>query len=440
MTPTWSRVTIRAEARRINVAVPADEPIEVFLSELVELFDGSPNDPGPRILTTPLGRRLDSGQSLTTASVMDGDVLYLTSEAAAPAPPIVGEVCEAIGAELRQRTDIWSARHSARAALATSGCAAICLAISMTFVAAALCAAALGGAALLSWGLAAAASRVGREASASALVLVAATLTVSATVEVTSWHRLGVAAQLGAVALAAAVSGVAASSVATRPLVARHASLLLAAFSGAWLAASLAGLNYGQTSALVVAASVVLLTLLPGWALHISAVHNRAESGSGSVTMGDPQLVTSLSNAHALLATFVLVWSAAVLAGCVGLILWGRPWALGLAGATATIAALRARTFPLAIEVFALIGVAASAASGLLLAWALRGPHLPILPSLAAGAALLTALGATFWSPGRQATLRLRLMAHRVERLAWLALLPAAVGVFGGYARLLTVF
>ncbi|SOD70523.1 type VII secretion integral membrane protein EccD [Jatrophihabitans sp. GAS493] len=448
---TWSRVTVRSQARRANVAIPADEPIDAFLPQLAELLDETTASPeetpmdGVRrlVLTTSLGHRLDSESTLSSSQVSDGDLLYLIAEQKAPPVPTVWDVSEAVGLDRLERTDLWSAAHAARAVVLLTGVAAAGLAFQVTLRASLVTTGAVGFAALIAWGLVPIATRRGQPVSASALALVGGIFAIAAVIALDLWHRAGWPAELGAAGLAATLSGCVVSALLKFGRVPLFGGLLASTLCGGWLAACLSGLGYARASALLVCASALLLPFLPGWAMHLTGLHrldDRRRAGAGAPADDEAALFTSLGEAHALLAVFVLLCSAAMLAGGISLVVWGRPWALVLVAATGASAALRARMFPSAIEVAALIGVAVSAAASLLVAWALRNAAPPLVPSLASTTVLFATLGCSLWSPTPQSRARIRLVCDRLERLAPLALLPAAVGVFDLYARLLKVF
>ncbi len=113
-------------------------------------------------------------------------------------------------------------------------------------------------------------------------------------------------------------------------------------------------------------------------------------------------------------------------------------WTVSLAVATALALALRARAFPLAAQVTALLAGSAAVVLALLLTWrehAQAQGALAVLVVLAAAC-----LAVLFVEPAEHVRVRVRQAGDSLESLAVVALLPLLLGEFGVYARLLDTF
>ncbi|WP_207400139.1 EsaB/YukD family protein, partial [Actinomadura fibrosa] len=104
----WSRVTLVGEYRRVDMVLPAQEPIGALMPEVLELLgDPVQNPPRLRHLATSSGEVLDPGSSLADRQVPDGAVLRLVrSDEPLPAP-VVHEVPEVVGDALDGRLWRW---------------------------------------------------------------------------------------------------------------------------------------------------------------------------------------------------------------------------------------------------------------------------------------------------------------------------------------------
>ncbi|CAM5275845.1 Type VII secretion integral membrane protein EccD OS=Streptomyces albaduncus OX=68172 GN=FHS32_000249 PE=3 SV=1 [Streptomyces griseoloalbus] len=83
-----SRVTLVGERRRVDLVLPAREPVGILLPEIMRLLDDRVNGrPASRHLVTVDGSALDHDSTLESAGVRDGAVLRLVRAEDAAARP-----------------------------------------------------------------------------------------------------------------------------------------------------------------------------------------------------------------------------------------------------------------------------------------------------------------------------------------------------------------
>lgn len=119
------RVTVVAPRMRLDIAVPHQVPLADLLPTLLwhsgeQLAEqGLPH--GGWALQRAGEGPLDSGQTMATLGIRDGDILYLrTRESAAPAP-LFDDTADAITTTLRERSRRWSQADTRVAALTAIG-------------------------------------------------------------------------------------------------------------------------------------------------------------------------------------------------------------------------------------------------------------------------------------------------------------------------------
>ncbi|MFI1563045.1 type VII secretion integral membrane protein EccD [Streptomyces sp. NPDC020490] len=442
-----SRVTLVGERRRIDLVLPAREPVGLLLPEILRLLDDRVGErPEPRHLVTTDGSALDHDSTLESAGVRDGAVLRLVRAEDAPSAPVVHEVSDEVAEDLGGRAWRWGPRaRRVTAGLATVGwagtaglfarnaCPPDTVAIGLLVPAAV---AAPAGALL---------GRAGRRGIAATLVCAA-----------------GVLGVLGAFGLADAqgwpgtlrVAGVSAVVAATLVLLGLCTPLGRGAVVGAGAVAvtvlgweAVAAVQNGaetagqqaRTGAVLAVASVVVLGLLPRLALMASGLSGLDDRRAGGVSVSRHQVSAALAAAHRglALATVVLTVSATV-AG-----VWAlrapSVWTVLLAAVTAVVLTLRARAFPLVAEVVAVLAGGSVVAVRLVSVWSERsgtaGTPLIVLAALA-----VLPLAVLAVQPSEHVRVRLRRAGDLLESVGVMALLPLLIGVFGVYGRLLGTF
>ncbi|WP_149552261.1 type VII secretion integral membrane protein EccD [Streptomyces marokkonensis] len=442
-----SRVTLVGERRRVDLVLPAREPVGILLPEIMRLLDDRVGErPELRHLVTPDGSALAHDSTLESAGVPDGAVLRLVRVEDAPSAPVVHDVSDEVADDLAARA--WRWRPEVRRVVAggaSAGWALIAGVLArdhfepagvgaVLLVEAAVCA--LAGALF---------GRARRYGPAGSLLVTAAALGALGV-----WTVAAAQGWDGAVRLAgvvAVVAGVLALAGWFTPfgrgaLVGAGSALgCLVLWEAAVVTQGGAGGAAQQTrvGALLALVSVVLLGVLPRLALMASGLTRLDDRRTGGASVSRYQVGTALAATHRglVLATVVLAASAA--AGGVLVLRTVSVWSVPLAVVLLVALALRARAFPLAVEVVVLFGAAAVVAVRLVVVWlgsgsAGAGPL--AVPVLLAGVCLAV-LGA---EPAEHVRVRLRRLGDAVESVAVIALVPLVIGVFGVYGRLLGTF
>ncbi|GHE82425.1 hypothetical protein GCM10018789_07660 [Streptomyces werraensis] len=100
-----SRVTLVGERRRVDMVLPAREPVGILLPEMMRLLDGHVKGrPASRHLVTVDGSALDHDSTLESAGVRDGAVLRLARAEDAPPAPVVHDLSDEVAQDLGHRT------------------------------------------------------------------------------------------------------------------------------------------------------------------------------------------------------------------------------------------------------------------------------------------------------------------------------------------------
>jgi hypothetical protein len=193
-----------------------------------------------------------------------------------------------------------------------------------------------------------------------------------------------------------------------------------------------------RAAAVSAVVSAVVLGVLPRLALMVSGLSGLDDRRSGGSSVSRYQVSSALAATHRGLALATLVM--AVSAAAAGVLLLGSVsvWTAGLAVAVTGVLALRARAFPLTVEVTVLLASAAVVAVRLVWAWlehsGAAGP-LAVLVLLA-----LVPLAVLAVRPAEHVRVRLRRFGDVLESVGVIALFPLVIGVFGVYGRLLDTF
>ncbi|TJZ51943.1 secretion protein snm4 [Streptomyces piniterrae] len=432
-----SRVTLVGERRRVELVVPAQESIGALLPDILRLLgERAGSGPSARRLVTSHGAVLAPHDSLASAKVPEGAVLRLIREmdgaSASPEPGLADEAADPLdvrGWGWGERTSVWTAVTASVLLAAVAGvCAAVWygdggtalwLGIAAVFVVAA--GAAIG----------ALAGRTGQHAPAAALLLAGGALGLIAAWQAAS----GGSARLASVGLTAAA--VLALLGLCTPLgrggLIGAASVALAV--GGW-ELGLALTTPARTGVALGFVSVLVLGYLPRLALMAAGLTRLDDQRSGGTPVSRHQVAAALGATHRGLAPATV--AMALSAGAAGVLAAGASgvWTVLVAVLLCVVLFSRARAYPLAVEVVALLAAGMAVCVRLVLLWATDGGAAAgALVALCALAALPVAgLAVRVPEPVRA---RLRRWLDMVESIGVMALIPVALGAFGVYSLLL---
>ncbi|MFD7511118.1 type VII secretion integral membrane protein EccD [Streptomyces sp. NPDC059853] len=432
-------MTLVGDRRRIDLVLPAEDPIGELLPEVLRMLGERPGrTPALRRLVTPDGSVLAQDDTLASAGVRDGAVLRLVREQETPAAPVVHDVTDDVAEDLELRRGRWDA--SVRA-LSAGGFA---LALVLTAVVLATVwygADRVGGWVVLAAVVAAAGSGPavwsGARELGTALILLGGTLGVYGAL-VTTWpegNALRLAAVGAAVVVSLALLG-ALTPLGRGGLVGAGAVALLV---GAWeLGAVLAG--GARTGVLLGVISVLALGFLPRFAMMAAGLTRLDDQRSGAVSVSRYRVDTALSATHRGLALATVATAASAAAG--GWLAVGEVtgWTVAVTALLGLVLLSRSRAFPLAVEVIALLAAGAVLAVRLIVLWAQTPGQSAAWPLVVLGAVAVAPLALLVVRPPDHVRVRLRRLMNGVESVAVVALVPVALGAFGVYGRLLGTF
>ncbi|MEO3751581.1 type VII secretion integral membrane protein EccD [Streptomyces sp. B6B3] len=450
-----SRVTLAGEGRRIDLLVPAEEPIGELLPDVLRMLDDHPvSRPAARRLVTADGAVLAQDETLAGAGIEDGAVLRLVRQEETPAAPVVHDVADAAAEDLDVRGWRWDAAS-------TRAWAAGVATLAMGLAAALLARGWYGADAVAPWLVAAAlasagsgvlAARVARQTAAGAVLIllggvlggVGAWLLADDAGEDTRLLRLvtvglAVVATLG---LLGAFAGLGRSGLVGAGAV----GLLL----GGWALATVLTQQDDRGGVVLGVTSVLMLGLLPRYALMTSGLTRLDDARAGGASVSRHRVDTALAATHRGLALAVVATAASAAvagwlavgerAGSAGAPPQGPTWwSVTVTVLLALILVSRARAYPLAVEVVALLAAGAVLAVRLVVVWAGESGE-PAGPLVVVCAVALLPLALHMVHPPDHVRVRLRRIMNMVESLAVVVLIPVAVGAFGVYGRLLDTF
>ncbi|GLF93596.1 type VII secretion integral membrane protein EccD [Streptomyces yaizuensis] len=439
-----SRVTLVGEHRRADIVLPADTPIGRLLPDILQLLDDrAAARPLTRQLTTSDGSVLPQDSTLASAGVADGAVLRLVRTHSAPPAPVVHDVTDLVADDLDLRS--WRWRPAARrtsAGVATVGFAVAAALLARREFALDALAGLLGVLTLLLMAGGAVAARVGagNRGLATALLLASGGLGV-----LTAWTAADAHDWSGPVRLAA----VAGALVLTLLLLGLFSPLgrggllgagAVAALTAVWEVVAAVQDDPARLGTVLALFSVVLLGLLPRFALMASGLTALDDRRSGGTSVSRHQVANALAATHRGLALATVVTAVSAAAGGWLLTRAEDPtvWTTTLPVVVTVVLLSRARAFPLVAEVVALFAAASVLLVRLVVVWLDRTGGAGPLVVLAVAALLpLVALAV---EPPEHVRVRLGRMADLVESIGMVCLFPLAVGVFGVYGQLLDKF
>lgn len=436
------RVTLVGERRRVDLVLPAQEPLGALLPDVLRLLGDWPGEgPLARRLVTADGSVLSQDDSLASARVPDGAVLRLVGERETSTVPGAHDATDVAADEPEVRDGRWGRRSRTW----TAGAAGVALALVAGVAAASWYGA--GRAAL--WlgvaGVLAAAGGVvggrfvrpgglGQRATATALLVLGCALGVLASWQGASAGPVRLAAVGLTVAAALALLGV--CTELGRGGLVGAATIALAV--GAW-EAGLALTGVARTGVALGVVSVLVLGYLPRLALTAAGLTRLDDQRSGGAPVSRHQVATALGVTHRGLAPATV--ALAVSAGAAGVVAAGSGdgWSVAAAALLCPVLLSRARAYPLTVEVVALLAAGTAVGVALVLGRA-AGPWDPAgaLAVLCAGAVL--PFGVLAVRVPEHVRLRLRRLVNLVESVGVLALILVALGAFGVYAGLLDTF
>ncbi|WP_236247031.1 type VII secretion integral membrane protein EccD [Streptomyces sp. CC210A] len=439
-----SRVTLVGERRRADLVLPSDTPIGQLLPDILRLLDDrAASRPMTRQLVTVDGSALPHETTLASATIADGAVLRLVRTHSAPPAPVVHDVTDQVADDLDVQA--WRWRPAARRIGA--GVASVVFAVAAAVLArrefaldalAGVLAAAT--AVLLAAG--ALVSRIGggNRGLATALLLMSGTLGTLA-----AWTAADAYAWSGLLRLAA-VAGALTATLAALGLFSPLGrgglvgAAALAATVVGWEAVAAAQPHLPRLGAVMAVCSVVLLGLLPRFALMASGLTALDDRRSGGASVSRHEVHNALAATHRGLVLATVVAAASAAAAAWLLTLGGRPsaWSTALASVVAVVLLSRARAFPLVAEVVALAVAGGAVVVRLVAVWTEHAGSAGPLAVLCAAAALPLLVLAV--QPPEHVQVRLRRTGDLAESIGMVALFPLAVGVFGVYGQLLDRF
>ncbi|KOX02504.1 secretion protein snm4 [Streptomyces sp. NRRL B-1140] len=439
-----SRVTLIGERRRADLVLPSDTPIAQLLPDILHLLDDrAATRPTTRQLITSDGSALPHDATLSSAEVPDGAVLRLVRAHAAPPAPVVHDVTDQVADDLDLR--IWRWRPAARRV--SAGVATVVFTVAAAVLArqefsleSVTTALAVVTVLFLLAGAAFAKVGAGNQGLATALLLASGGLGL-----LTAWTAADAYDWGGTARLA----GIAAALVITLVLLAYCSPLGKGGLIGAgaivvvalvWEAVALLQDRTDRIGAVMAVFSIILLGLLPRFALMASGLTALDDKRSTGTSVSRHQVANALAATHRGLALATIVTAASAAAGGWMLTTAKEPtvWTVGLPSLVAVVLLSRARAFPLVAEVVALFAAATVLVVRLAVLWMDHAGGAGALVLLGAAALLpLLVLGI---EPPDHIRVRLRRFADLIESLGVIGLFPLAIGAFGIYGQLLNKF
>lgn len=442
----FTRLTVIGRQHKADLVVPHDELVGTLIPGLMQLLrEPTGSAARPLTLVRSTGQQLDLHASLGDQQVLDGESLRLVRVDAAPPPPEVTDITDALAETHGARRGRWTS--PARQVTASIGLGAFGAAAGLglseltreaeTGAAAAL--SAVVGLAVIALGIGLAGSAWGARAVTAFAVgaAPAAGILVSTAL---GWQggSAGHALIAGAVALGLIwITLGLGLGVGTRSRSARYGGAVGVALSAVPLIALAIGIPVLGAIAATALVAVVGCGLVPWFALSASGLTGLDDQIMEGRGRRRPDVMKTVDEAYRSL-TWATAALALPLAGAATLlVVSGDPWAVGLGAAVVLITALRTRAFPLTVQVAALWVAAALpvvlATVGAIAVDALIGTIAIV------ALAVVTVLAAGAEPPAHQRA-RLRRLGNVLELLAVLSLIPVALGVFGVYSDLLGAF
>ncbi|MFI6231348.1 type VII secretion integral membrane protein EccD [Micromonospora echinospora] len=441
MANRFTRVTVVADGRSLDVSLPAARPLVELLPQLCDLLSLAPQATGRWTLSTPASGGLDPRRSLDEAGVVDAQTLYLTPPEQAALPPFVDDVVDEVQSTVDGDGSEWTG--AARAA----GCAALAgvVVLVLTYVLATTTAPRTG-------------TTTPQTAVALAVVAVAAALT-GRLLRASGGHLLVAAAVPAwslALATAARLAGWDTPAQVTVGLVGAGAGTALLALTGdrwygvaaggvtlasfgvAGTALLTAGLDPARAAAVGAVLVVFAVGLAPQLALDSSRLVELLRMQEESRWVGRHLVEAAVRRGEAVLRGTVTGIAAAA-AGTALVLLTGDVLSEALLGGVlGLVFALRSRIFTRRGQVVPMLVVPVVVATVLLVdlvgLLAPTGAGRVWLLVAGGGAAVAVLLRAGRPRLDEVAAARTRQLLDLVEVVAVVSLVPLVIAVFGGFA------
>ncbi|MGC9668861.1 type VII secretion integral membrane protein EccD [Planosporangium sp. 12N6] len=437
MATRFTRVTVSADERSIDLSLPADRPIMELLPQLRDLMSLPPRTDGAWVLSSVSAGALDQGRTLSEAGVLDADLLYLTPPQEAPAPPAVDDVIDEVQSILDSDGSEWTGDARTYGCCALAAVVVLALTGAVPFLAlrpvgvVALLADLAGSAVIAGWLL--------RGRGGDFLAVAALPAWALAGVEAARLAEGGAPALVAAGLAGAGLGCAALALVGPRwyGLAAGGAVALVAGLLGVALVA------VGLDGPAVAAVAAVLVSFAAGLAPQAALARSRLvpmlraeekgeQAGRQEVAAAVRRGQTTLTGAVGGIAVVAAV-------ACAVLVARGSWFGTALGVVLGVAFALRSRAFTRAGQVWPMLlpAVVAAAvavitvpgrlgASTAAATWvAFAGPLVLIVVTVVAGRPVLGEVGAARW----------RHIFDLVETVALVALVPLAVAVVGGFDR-----
>ncbi|TQK44367.1 type VII secretion integral membrane protein EccD [Streptomyces sp. SLBN-118] len=441
-----SRVTLVGERRRIDLVLPSHEPIGRLLPDVIRLLDDRvAAQPMLRHLVMADGSVLPHDSTLDASAVQDGAVLRLVRVQDVPSAPVVHDVTDEVARDLDVRA--WRWRPAARRVTAGAAMAAWALAAGMlarSEFAWSTVAVALLVVATVTAVIGGLVGRFGQRGLATTLIVTAGALGVMGAWTLADAHAWSGALRLAVVAAALTLDLVLLGWFSPLGRGGLIGAAAVAVVTVGWelVAAAQGGAGSAQEQArtgdVMAVASVVVLGLLPRLALAAAGLTALDDRRSGGASVSRYRVATALGATHRGLALATVVLAVSGAAAGVMALRAPNVWTVLLAVVVAAVLWLRARAFPLVVEVVVLLLAGAAVAVRLIMVWSQRSGAYGSLATLVALAVIPLAVLAV--QPPEHVRVRLRRMGDTAESVGVIALFPLLIGVFGVYGRLLGTF
>jgi type VII secretion integral membrane protein EccD len=436
MATRFTRVTVAADGRSLDVSLPASRPIAELLPQICDLLSLAPQAAGAWAVSTVAAGPIDLRRSLDEAGVTDAQVLYLTAPPAAPAPPVVDDVIDEVQSLLDEDGTEWAGDRRMYGCCALAGIVLLLL----TFAVSTMPLAPAGAVVVLAdLGVAAAiAGRLLRERGGVFLLAAAVpawTLAGFGAARLAGWDRASwLTAGLTGAGVGCAALGltgerwqrVVASAGAAVAFLGLLVTMLVAA-----------GLDRPRVAAVTAVLVVFAVGLAPQLALGRSELVGLMRSQEAGEQISQRRVGAAVTRGQAAL-TGVLFGIATFAAIAATVLLTSRTWSgVTLGGALGAVFALRSRAFTRAGHVVPMLVPAVVAASVAVIALP-RSLGLAAIPAtwLAYGGMLAIAVGLVLAGRRRLdevAAARMRQVFDIIEVVTMLSLVPLVIAVFGGF-------
>ncbi|MGX4653437.1 type VII secretion integral membrane protein EccD [Micromonospora sp. SCSIO 07396] len=434
MATRFTRVTVVAGGRALDVSLPASRPLLEFVPQVCELLSLAPEVAGRWRLSTVGAGGLDPHRSLDEAGIVDAETLYLTPPEQAPLPPIVDDVVDEVQATLDDDGSEWrdSARMTGCAGLAGVAVLTLTYAITTTPVSASVAATTLVAVAALT----ALAGRLLRATGGELLIASAAPAWLVAGLAVARTAHWPEPARYTAAALGVGLGIALLALAGERWYGVAAGGLTMAVLGGLGTVLLTAGLDPQRTAAVGAVVVVFAVGLAPQLALGAAGLVDLLRRQEESQWVGRQLVAAAVRRGQSVLSGLVVGIALAATAVCVVLLTRAGVGAL-LGGALGLVFALRSRAFtrrgqvlpmlvPPAVTATVVVigGVRLADADGVVAAWTTVAGVLAVAAVvLWAGRPRLDDVGAA----------RTRRLFDLVEVVTVVSLVPLAIAVFGGF-------